>query len=402
MSKLFYGWVQVLCCACMIMACSLHSTGMSTNLAGIRESYGFTGTQVSLILTVRSLTSVLAAVAAERYYQRVGLKKGMVLAMLFGAAAFGLFILAEGRLWLYYVGGAVAGICYAYGFILPASLLLRHWFRKSLGTALALAGCGTGLVNLVCTPSVQFMIDHAGIRSAFILQGSILLAVALMLIVLVVERPQDIRQEPYGGCDWREEKKEIRNAPGLSKQWIRAFFIATILIGMSSSPAVAHITLNFKDAGINTMMIAKGLSVFGFTGIVAKVIYGKVLDKVGAIRSAGIFGTLLAAGFLLCFVIHWFPYNSLMVIALVIISAGTVIHILGYPNWIADLDSVYYDSTMGKCQMGYQLGALAGSQLPGIIADLTGSYGWAYLLFVVNTVIVLAIVIFAYHYNSKS
>jgi len=96
--KIFYGWILAVCCMIMCTATSLCSAGMTTNLAAIRNTFGFTGAQTSMIITIRSISALVFTFAATKYYDFFGLKKGMILAMLSGVVAFVVFAFSGANL----------------------------------------------------------------------------------------------------------------------------------------------------------------------------------------------------------------------------------------------------------------------------------------------------------------
>lgn len=403
--KFFYGWVIAVCCTLSVCGASLLSTGLSTNLNAMRQCLGFTNTQTSLVLTVRSISAFIVALFAERYYGRLGIRKGMALAMAFGILSFGLFALAGSNILIVYAGAVTAGVCYSYGMMMPSSMLIKNWFNRSRGTALSIASCGTALVSIIFAPIVQRFVDSFGIKSAFLMQAGALFVIMLILFFFVVEKPEEKGLEPCGGKDFVPQAKK-KTAPAgsgrLSAGWFAALVGATVLIGASASPCSANYTNNLVTAGYEPMAVAKALSVYGFIIIGAKLFFGRCIDTIGAKRSTIIFGSLCTLAMVLLALANRFTTVPFLYFTLVITGLGVIVQTLGYPNWVADLESSRYDVSLERCQMGYQLGALIGSPLPGILADATGSYGPAYMLFAVFTVIAIVIVLLAYASAKKS
>lgn len=402
-TKFFYGWVIAACCMLMVCSSSLLSTGMSTNLNAMRQHLGFTNTQTALVLTIRSITAFLAALCANTYY-KMGLKKGMVAAMLAGASAFAIFAAAGTNLSAVYAGAVLSGVCYAYGMMLPASMLIRNWFNQKRGVALSIASGGTGLVSVIFAPLVQSTVNRMGIRAAFILQGAFLVFAGVVLACLVVERPEDKGLEPMGGRDWVPAAgagAEPRKATELPYFWMIILVAAAALVGAGASPASANYTNNLVTAGLDPMDVAKGLSMYGAILIGAKLLYGVSIDKLGTFKTTLIFGTLTAIAIFMLFLINYYPGNLFMYITFVVLAIAVPVQTLGYPNWVVDLDSAHYNRTLVKCQTGYQLGAVVGSFIAGPIADATGSYAMAYLVFFFCNLIPIIMVFFCYKAGNK-
>ena len=397
----FYGWIIVICCTLSVCASSLLSTGMSTNLANLRLVLGFTGTQTSMILTVRSIAAFVVALFADKYFGLLGVKKGMIVAMIAGVVSFFIFSVAGLNLALYYVAAVVAGVAYSYGMMMPSSMLLKKWFNQSRGTAISLAGCGTGLVSIIFAPLVQSTVDRFGLKASFYLQGGFIALVAVILAVLVVEDPAQKGLEPYGGRDFVAVGRAKKGDSSLSKKSVLLLAFATMLVGFTSSPASAHYSVTFTTEGFDAMTVAKIISIYGVVLVASKFIFGRVVDKIGARKSTVIYGTLCTLAILMIFLTRFFRSVTWVTVTMVVVAVGVVIQTLGYPNWVSDLDSKNYDHTLVRCQQGYQLGALVGSPLPGLIADATGTYTWAYLMFAVCTLIYVLIVLGIYASRKK-
>lgn len=392
--KLYYGWVVAVCCMLSVCGSSLLSTGMSTNLNAMRQCLGLSHTQTAMILTVRSISAFVAAMFSVQYFDHLGIKRGMTLAMLIGAISFLIFVFAGSNMFFNYTGAALAGICYSYGMMMPVSMLLKNWFNKSRGTALSIASCGTGLVSIVFAPLIQTIVDKNGIRAAFLMQAATVLFIMFIVLVFIAERPEDKGMCPYGGSDYVTEQNKEREhfTKSLSVRWYYGLIFATALIGMSASPCSANYTNNLVTAGLDSMEAARALSFYGVVLILSKMILGRLIDKAGTKLTTVIFGVLCTAGMFMLVLVNRYPTVPFMYLSMIMIGIGVPIQTLGYPNWVAELDSEHYNHTLEKCQMGYQLGCVAGSPIPGILADITGNYGAAYFMFTLCTVIAVIIV----------
>ena len=81
---------------------------------------------------------------------------------------------------------------------------------------------------------------------------------------------------------------------------------------------------------------------------------------------------------------------------------GYAITTLGPSIWAGDMASKnFYAKVIRKLQISYQAGALIFSTVPGILADLLGSYIPAYILFVVFMTISMIMVTVSYCYKNK-
>jgi len=394
-------------CMFMIMATSLFSSGMSTSMAAIRSTYKYiSATATSNILTVRSVIAVIAVFFSESYFKRFNIRKGTSLAMLIGFVGMLFLAFGNGNIVLYYIGGAIGGITYAYGLMLPASMLLKRWFNEHRGIALSIASAGTGLCSVIGAPLIQSIVQKSGLKMAFFMQCVVLLFVAALLYFVAIDDPSEIGLEPLGGKDFVVEKKSSSKkfkSTGLTKQGLLFLLIAAFFIGIGAAPASSHQTLNFVTNGYDAMTVAKAISLYGLTLIISKIIYGSVLDRFGAVSTIWIYGSIMLIGRILlglggCMFLN----NTLMFSALIINGAGVPIETLGYPNWCADLSSKEeYPKQIKHLQFGYQLGGLLGAPLPGIVCDATGYYGSFYFFAGILSTAAFALALITYKKAEK-
>lgn len=157
------------CAGCTLMlfvTCGLAFNVFSAAQPYILTQNGFTNTQTSLITTVRSAAYLLGTFAIGRYYRRLGYRAGCALAAVLACVSFLLFAAAK-SLAAYYFAGAVAGVSYALGSMVPASILMRRWFRAHSGLAIGICSAGTGLATVVFSPLFTAIAESSGVDRAF-------------------------------------------------------------------------------------------------------------------------------------------------------------------------------------------------------------------------------------------
>ncbi len=418
--RIFYGWVLAVLAMLMVCCAGLLSTGLTTNLNAMREWYGFSGSETSLVLTIRSIVSFLVVLPSSWLFKKFGLKKVVVTALFFGALAFFLFCVGGKNIYMYYIGGACAGLTYTYAFTMSASILMRRWFRERIGTAIAISSSGTALVSIVFAPAVQAFIDRFGVKAGFLFQGGYVLLVMILCLLLIRETPEEMGLRMYGG-DPRDgdsdepagkgEKKLPGNPPasagkenlkkGLPAAALFLFVIATFLDGFSASPASAHFILNFTSEGIGSDDAAAAMAIYGIVQLVFRLLYGRLSDRFGVKKVALSYMLIFASGCFLMFMVPKVPTVGFMYLTFMILAIGIPYQTQCYAGWMAEWESENYRRSLSKCQIGYQLGALTASSLPGIIADFTGHYSYAYLMFFIIILLTAAVMLIAYRIAGK-
>ena len=400
--QLHYGWAICFACFLMVFCTSFISLGFSVVMVGLREHRSLTGSQTSMILTVRSVSSFAAMLVADRFFERFSFRLGIVIALAFEVVGLQLISIADLNMIAYALGGACAGICYAYGLMMPASVLMKRWFKKDLSMALALASSGTGACSVLGSPILQTLIDDMGLTGMFNLICTFIAFCACLIFVIVRDRPSDMSLEPYGGLSWdnpRLPKREsAEQKPYLDRSWIWACSLAVMCSSFGGSPSSSHLALLFSTEGIDPVQAAYGMSVFGLTLTVGKLAYGWIDSKLGTPLTSNVFGAFIVIGLTMCSLFVLTPVLPAMFVSCVILGFGESVMSLGYPLWAADFSPRgSYIKNLKLFQLGYQAGAMIGSPIPGIFADRFGSYAGSYGLFALLYCVTIAIVSLAYH-----
>lgn len=89
----------------------------------------------------------------------------------------------------YYFAGAVAGVSYALGSMVPASILMRRWFRAHSGLAIGICSAGTGLATVVFSPLFTAIAEAGGVDRAFLWTAAFCAAAAVLVFFLIRSDP---------------------------------------------------------------------------------------------------------------------------------------------------------------------------------------------------------------------
>ena len=193
-------WAILSCAGCTLML--FVTGGLAFNVFSAAQPYilaqnGFTNTQTSLITTVRSAAYLLGTFAIGRYYRKLGYRTGCALAAVLAGASFVLFAAAK-SLMAYYFAGAVAGVSYALGSMVPASILMRRWLRAHCGLAIGICSAGTGLATVLFSPLFTAIAESGGVDRAFLWTAAFCAAAAAAVFFLIRSDPAALGLEPWG------------------------------------------------------------------------------------------------------------------------------------------------------------------------------------------------------------
>ena len=171
--RVHYGWLVCLGCALLLFCTS----GLSVNTFTVYQPYileqnHFTNAQSSMILMVRNVFSLLSMLLAGIYYRHLSLRQGMGLAGLLTTAGFVFFALSRSY-FAYCLSGAVIGLAYGVGTMIPISIVLEHWFVQKRTMAISLCSAVTGLSTLGIPTLLTELIERQGLRFAFLMNAAV-------------------------------------------------------------------------------------------------------------------------------------------------------------------------------------------------------------------------------------
>lgn len=373
----------LVCAGCTLML--LVTGGLAVNVFSAAQPYilaqnGFSNTQTSLITTVRSAAYLLGTFAIGRYYQKLGYRVGCALAAVLACVSFLLFAGAK-HLGGYYLAAAIAGISYAFGSMVPASILMRRWFRSHCGLAIGICSAGTGLATVVFSPLFTGIAEASGVDRAFLWTAAFCAAAAVLVFFLIRSDPQTLGLSAWGNAVPESTQAQALHALRPSALRWGMLLLAVLLVSGIGSTGFTHLMTLYIAEGMDAMRAAAAFSLCGFALMLGKCVCGALCDKLGSYRA----NYLLFFSFILgCALCICAPRKSiaLMLASSAFFGFGASLNTVGASIWAADLSTPErYEKTLRLFQGAYGLGGIVLSFLPGIIADLSGGYAMAYALF---------------------
>ena len=392
----------------MVFVCvGLVSNAFSICLPFIIKVHGFSNTQISLLATMKSVTSLLAMFAADRYYGRLGLKKGIALAMLSASLSFFIYGISSTPL-LYCAASALSGISYAMGGMIPASLLIRQWFPLKPAAALGIAASGSGIGSVLGPVTLLFLIENFGLSSAFLAQALAVAAVTLPIVALIRENtPEHTGIETAGVEDFPETEVSSGSSRDcihggtllhnrLSRREQLRILCGSFLIGVLGLTGFNYLSLLYTSAGHSAATVSFFLSLMGILLIAGKCSFGWIADRAGSFRTAALFCLFLCIGQLLC---CFAPQSGRLLfgITFLFLGMGLALASVGLSIMASDFCQVgNYATVLKSYQLSYALGGLVSSAVPGMLADRTGSYLPSYILFFILSIALFLFIIPVY------
>ena len=409
-----YAWIVCIACALAIFGNSGITDSMfSVYQPFIMDKYGVTNTQMSLILTVKSITALVSAVVSVKYYRFFSIRTGMLLASLLCFASFFLFGFAD-AFWEFFMCGVLLGFGNGLGTNIPVCMALANWFEKRRKVAMSITVLA-GSVSLMGIPSVfTGIIENVSLRAGFNVNAACVLAVTILSFLLMRNAPSDMGCEPYGvgetdaagnaaadtagnagsgtagGAAGKGSGQAAGDAEGSLAasasergslehgDWIifSAIYIAVGIICMTS---YSYFSLFLSHEGVSSHTIAVLLTVTGVSVAIGKFAYGWLSEKFSSYVCNRLYFTALFLGI---GAMALFPQNTaILFISVAVMGFGSPIGSVGAVSWVWDLTShEQNDRAVQLMQICLYIGMVGFNFLPGVIADLIGgSYKPVYI-----------------------
>ena len=262
---------------------------------------------------------------------------------------------------------------------------ISNWFVKKRGFALGLVTSGQAVGQLILVPLNLFLIREYGWRSTMAaLSIIIVIVVAPLFIFLLRSKPEEKGLKPYGYMEaWDDVKIEDKEKAaekislsviGVLKQ--RNFWLLTIpyfICGFTDVGLVqTHLIPMSEGKGFPLEVVAIASSLIAALNIAGTIVTGYLSDKFSRKRQLGIIYITRAATF---FILIFIRQPWLLLPFAVVYGAIEMASIAPTNTMIVQLFERYSKgAVIGLIAVSHQLGGAAGSWVPGLLYDLTGSY----------------------------
>lgn len=378
MKKSRYCWV--ICAVCMLL--QLAVSGLLTDSFTVFQPYivsenGFSNTQMSILLEIRTAFAFLTLFWMMRYYRRLGYRLGLTLAVLLTGAGFLMLALADSFAF-YCAAFAVVGVGYTLAGMVPLSMLIMLWFRSRSGLAIGITASGTGVAAIVFSPLLAKLIISASMRAGFLVQAAAELVFAALTFI-IIGTPEEKGAEPYYDPAF-VAKAAVSGNYSMPVGQLAVMLCGVALLGGYVNVGFGYLTNLYSLEGFDAMKVAFGVSLAGAALIGGKCLFGAASDRLGAMRTNTLFYIVSAAGLALCALRG--GGTARMFASMLFLGVGCSMTSVALPIWASDLSAEGgYAAVMSRFQMANMVGNLVFNLLPGPMADRLGSYAPVYAVF---------------------
>ena len=282
------------------------------------------GIETAVLLKTNTIVGIIAAVLSVVIGQLV-LKKGPKLVTVLGYLLGGIVMILLGKM----TGMAGIAICL---FLVQLAMLsfsfmttnniIANWFPRKKGVILGITTTGLALGNSTLTPLFSKLSTAFGFNTAFAVYGIAMIALGLISIAWIKERPQEVGLYPDNNpnavamnttnyvSDWTFGKL-LRN---------KYSYLITISYGLGFMACIAAVSQLIPFAQYRAFTLPESLTIMSIGGIASAIIsfISGVIDQKWGTKKATILYCLLClvSYVILIFVVHQ-PIVALILIFVV-------------------------------------------------------------------------------------
>jgi MFS family permease len=274
-------------------------------------------------------------------------------------------------LWQYMLAHLLIGIGSAATFA-PLLAHMSLWFARRRGVAIGIFASGNYLAGTIWPPIVQHFIAVDGWRDTHFGIAIFVVATLLPLAMLLRRRP------PLEAVALPDAVARQAHALGYSPNTLQTLLvIAALSCCVAMSMPQVHLVAYCGDLGYGTARGAQMLSLMLGCGVVSRLTFGFICDRIGGLRTLLLGSSLQVASLLL-----FLPFDGL--VSLYLIAALFGLFQGGIIPSYAIIVREYFPESEAGVRVGIVItaslfGMALGGWMSGAIFDLAGSYKAAFV-----------------------
>ena len=368
-----YAWTRL---AITLLLSTIGGVGMWSvvvALPAVQAEFGVARASASLPYTLTMIGFGFSGILMGRLSDRFGIMVPVVVGSILlalGYAAAG----SAATLWQYTLA---QGLLIGVGSAATFAPLLAHtsmWFTRRRGIAVGIFASGNYLAGTIWPPVVQHFIASVGWRDTYVGIG-IFCAASMLPLALLLRRPPPLIELAAAGSRARTPST---HSLGLTPGTLQ---VLLVIAGLSCCVAMSmpqvHLVAYCGDLGYGAARGAQMLSLMLGCGIVSRLTFGFISDRIGGLRTLLVGSGLQGLSLLL-----FLPFDGLA--SLYIISALFGLFQGGIVPSYAIIVREFFSPKEAGARVGAVItatlfGMALGGWMSGAIFDLTGSYKAAFV-----------------------
>ena len=372
---------------------ALINDGLNVIIPYVESMHGWTRGQVTSVLSIAALISIIVSYIAGTLVLRFGVKKILVPTLVIT----GITAIVMSRSNNFYSFSLCLGILQIFaasGIMLLPAVLCANWFVRRKGIAMGIATIGAPLSGATYSPVVAWLIGRYGFDTAFSMVGIVIILIAATGSLLLVNKPEDVGLSPDGVDRTPEEveraRKELESLDSrwtlkqiLSKKESWFYVIAFGFLSLIITGIMSQLIPRFLDVGFSMSRALLFLSMASLLGMPVSFAWGWLDDKISTRVTCTIFALTFALGSF-CFIFASAQNLIFTILAVVTVASLTG----GMPNLeISIIASIYGRNEFVNVQRYLRIGVNVlrsmGYAVMGVLFDIFGSYNISYGIFIV-------------------
>lgn len=394
--KKHYHW---LIAALILIQLAIHG-GTNNNFATlfflpVSQDFGVSRSVFSIATSLKAISSVLGTFLSGAVLLRFGYQKSAFGFLLIGGIALGI-LSASNNMLLYSIGcvlwGLADGVCINAG----PPRLINSWFHRHQGAVLGAVTAATGLGGSLMCIVLSGIIETSGWKRAFGMAAVLIGIVALLILILVRDRPEEKGLKPFG--HGQREIKKIQNSDhwiGYTAQQMRrapVFYLMILFTFIScffSGGILAIMIPHLQDVGLTQSQAASMQSTMMLMLAVVKFGCGFFSDKIGA-KWVMLF--CLACTAVSAVLFPFVSSPALALVVAVIFSASLPLTSVMVPLLCASLFGYQAQATCLSIVMAIiSLAGIVSGPTANVIFDTTGSYNLFFWICAIGSAILMVL-----------
>ena len=362
------AWGRLVAAVLLSMLGSAPMWSVVVVLPAVQAEFGTARAGAALPYTMTMVGFVVGGVLMGRVADRFG----VMVPVLIGAVSLGLGGVAAALAPTLVVFGLAYGVlmgCFGAAAVFgPLIADVSLWFSRRRGIAVALAASGNYLAGTLWPPLLQWGVQTIGWRQAHLVMG-IVCVVAMLPLALALRRRAPLPPPAPAAA-----KGVAATTPmGLSPNTLQAVLgFAGIACCVAMAMPQVHIVAYCVDLGFGAQRGAEMLSLMLAAGIVSRLVFGVVMDRIGGLRTLALGSALQGVALFL-----FLPADGM--VALYVVSAVFGLFQGGIVPSYAMIVRENFPPQEAGTRVGIALsstlvGMALGGWMAGAIFDATGSY----------------------------
>ena len=365
-----YSWQRLFVALVIGLVANAGMWAVVVIMPAVEVEFALTRAEASMPYTLSMLGYGLGNFVIGRWVDRVGIATalmgatfGIAISLFAATLASDIGVLAA----VHFILGLFAAVGFA-----PLMSDISHWFVKWRGTAMALVASANYLSGAVWPTALAGVLAQDGWRAAYLTLAAITVVVVFPLAMLLRRRVPEV------AVGVMLEATLMQRNGGLSPVRLQIYLgCAGIACCVAMSMPQVHIVSYCVGLGYGPVAGAEMLSLMLFGGVLSRIAFGLLSDRLGGVR------TLLFGSALQCLGLAFFlPYDglvSLYMVSLIFgLSQGGIV-----PSY-ALIVREYMPAKEAGARVGFVLmmtiwGMALGGWMSGWIYDVSGSYKMAFL-----------------------